>query len=85
MRERGLLRGGLARPMPDAVQAPCVFVERRVGSITMCAVESVGLRNVIERYCSVRRFFVCVGIYISIAVTARPWLNLSLMKGIAGN
>ena len=85
MRERGLLRGGLARPMPDAVKAPCVFVERRVGSITMCAVESVGLGNVIERYCSVRRFFVCVGIHISIAVTARPWLNLSLMKAIAGN
>ena len=70
--------------MLDAVKARCVFVERRVGSIGMCAVESVGLRNVIARYCSVRCFFVRIGIHISLSVTARPWLDLSSMKAIAG-
>lgn len=66
-------------------KARCVFIERRVGSMTMCAVESAGLRIVTARYRSVRCLFVCVGIHISISVTARPWLDFSLMKVIAGN
>lgn len=39
-------------------KARCVFIERRVGSMTMCAVESAGLRIVTARYRSVRCLFV---------------------------